>query len=225
MPPPCSEGSACAVGDVGVYCQCYSRVSGEETCLDNQAGRLSLSVVTSPEITFPPHVLEGDLLLELLSDHFQTTSTNSSTSNRMDGTGVVWNVSALSSGTSAPWTIFPSTGLLLPGQSINLRVTNSPSDDFDGTTNITFGVDGMGISADRESSQRASFAEVSMTVTYFHCPAGKFWNSTYCQLCTDADMNGDEGLICSVPGVSTKTLPVTAGYWRANLSDTSIREC
>lgn len=86
-----------------------------------------------------------------------------------------------------PWSRF-----CLMDHSINLRVTNSPSDDFDGTTNVTFGVDGMGISADRESSQRASLAEVNMSVTYFHCPAGKFWNSTNCELCTHADMNGDE---------------------------------
>lgn len=76
--------------------------------------------------------------------------------------------------------------------SITLRVTSSPGDDFDGTTNITFGVDGIGFSADGESSQRMSVAEVDMGVTYYHCAAGNFWNSTDCQLCTSADMNGDE---------------------------------
>lgn len=30
MPPPCSDGSACSVGNVGVYCQCYPGMSGAE---------------------------------------------------------------------------------------------------------------------------------------------------------------------------------------------------
>lgn len=33
-PSLCSEGSACSVGDVGVYCQCYSGVSGAEVRFD-----------------------------------------------------------------------------------------------------------------------------------------------------------------------------------------------
>lgn len=97
------------------------RPARQQTCLDSQADRLSLSVVSSPEITFSPDLLVGNLLLELLSDDSQTTSANASTTDGMDETGVMWNVSALSSGTSSAWTIFPSTGLLLPGQRLEKR--------------------------------------------------------------------------------------------------------
>ncbi|CAM9236456.1 unnamed protein product, partial [Sphacelaria rigidula] len=225
MPPPCSDGSACSVGNVGVYCQCYPGMSGAETCLDSYADRLSLSVVSYPEITYWGHIVAGDLLLKLPYDDNRSNITGASTSNGSNGTGVVWKISALPSDIRTPWTILPSTGLLLPGQSVNLRVANSPSDNFDGTANITFRVDAIDVSTDREFSKWTSVAEVNMSVTFFHCQKGMFWNFVGCKLCTEADMNGDEGLGCSAPGVSTETLPVSPGYWRANLSGTTIRRC
>lgn len=87
----------------------------------------------------------------------------------------------------------PTTAVFCPlGNSVNLRVANSPSDNFDGTVNITFRVDAMDASADRESSKWASVAEVNMSVTFFHCQEGMFWNFMDCKLCTEADLNGDE---------------------------------
>ncbi|CAM9617529.1 unnamed protein product, partial [Ectocarpus sp. 12 AP-2014] len=60
--------------------------------------------------------------------------------------GVIWNVSALplSSGEgSMEWTVFPSTGLLLPGLSITLHVVTLPSEDFNGEATVSFQADGM----------------------------------------------------------------------------------
>lgn len=71
-------------------------------------------------------------------------------------------------------------------------MANSPSDNFDGTANITFRVDAIDVSTDRESSKWTSVAEVNMSVTFFHCQKGMFWNFVGCKLCTEADMNGDE---------------------------------
>lgn len=38
--PPCSEGSLCLDGDMGVYCQCYTRESTLE-----EVGRCGMAVV------------------------------------------------------------------------------------------------------------------------------------------------------------------------------------
>lgn len=82
---------------------------------------------------------------------------------------------------------------MLVENSINVRVANSPGNDFDGEAKTTFRVYGISISADRESSKWVSFAEVDMDVTYFRCPTGMFWSamSSDCDLCTSVHNNGD----------------------------------
>lgn len=101
---------------------------------------LSLRATSTPTDTFFPDMLQGDLLLTLnaADDAAMTTGGGVSTSSgvvtagggSMGGTvgsegGVVWNVSALplllsssdvAAGATMEWTVFPSTGLLRPGE-------------------------------------------------------------------------------------------------------------
>ena len=112
-----------------------------EMCIRGDPQSLHLTVDAQPATTFYPNVLEGylHLSLDLVSGSDAAgVNANSSTSDsgavrRSSGsqstrTGVVWNASALAvvsqkeEGATEErememeWTIFPSTGLLLPGQ-------------------------------------------------------------------------------------------------------------
>lgn len=84
-----------------------------KTCLGGSAEGLSLSVRSHPDTTIHPSLLQAELLLELTSVE-ALTATNSA--GGLEGKAVMWNASALASNLLPPWTIFPSTGLLLPGQ-------------------------------------------------------------------------------------------------------------
>lgn len=93
-------------------------------CVDGDLAALSLVTVVEPESTFHPSLLEGDLTLSLEDTNSEVTGTvttsalpslSQSASNAGNTSGaVVWNVSAISVN-DLEWTVFPATGLLLPG--------------------------------------------------------------------------------------------------------------
>ncbi len=94
-------------------------------CADGGVDALTLSTTTQPEQTFYPNLLEGELLLSLApseSDTTNGTEGGDAYGGSCGGTGgrVVWSVSYRPSPDSAQdeddWTVFPSTGLLLPGE-------------------------------------------------------------------------------------------------------------
>lgn len=100
-----------------------------QVCADGSVDALTLSITNRPEATFYPDLLEGDLELALAPSASVTTSTEdaqATTSSRScSGTGgrVAWSVSGLWSSQGSistqergDWTVFPSTGLLLPGE-------------------------------------------------------------------------------------------------------------
>ncbi|CAM9462085.1 unnamed protein product, partial [Ectocarpus sp. 12 AP-2014] len=261
--PPCSEGSQCIDGDLGVYCQCYTRESSiaegspSETCVTGDPGLLNLTVLSTPVDAVFPTMLDGELLVTLNDDETVTTTSSAGDTGVSvswgAGTegGVIWNVSALpfSSGEgSMEWTVFPSTGLLLPGRSITLHVVTLPSVDFNGEATVSFQADGMSPPATPVAEAVAAAvvqttssgddgegdtAAASFDVSFFHCLEGTYWNNecdtggdsdSCCELCTDLD--GDEdGVNCEDMGATTRTLPVKAGYWRASLDSVYIRQC
>ncbi|CBJ26637.1 adhesin-like protein [Ectocarpus siliculosus] len=261
--PPCSEGSPCIDGDLGVYCQCYTRESSiaegspSETCVTGDPGLLSLTVLSEPADAVYPTMLDGDLLLTLNDDETVTTSSSAGGSgvalSAGAGTegGVIWNVSALvlsSEEGLMEWTVFPSTGLLLPGRSITLHVVTLPLDDFNGEATVSFQADGMSPPASLVAEAAAAVvvqttsladdgegetAAASFDVSFVHCESGTYWNNSCdpegdsvscCELCTDVD--GDEdGVNCDENGATTRTLPIQSGYWRASLDSVYIRQC
>ncbi|CBJ33868.1 probable extracellular nuclease (ISS) [Ectocarpus siliculosus] len=261
--PPCSEGSPCIDGDLGVYCQCYTRESSiakgspSETCVTGDPGLLSLTVLSEPADAVFPTMLDGELLLTLNDDETVTTSSSAGGSgvalSAGAGTegGVIWNVSALllsSEEGLMEWTVFPSTGLLLPGRSITLHVVTLPSEDFNGEATVSFQADGMSPPASLVAKAAAAvvvqttsladdgegeIAAASFDVSFVHCESGTYWNNSCdpegdsvscCELCTD--VGGDEdGVNCEIDGATTRTLPVQPGYWRASLDSDYIRQC
>lgn len=58
-----------------------------------------------------------------------------------------------------------------------------------------------------------------VTVVSFTVPALRFH-----LLCANYQ-HGKQGLDCSSPGATTKSLPINPGYWRADVSSITIREC
>ncbi|CAN0005479.1 unnamed protein product [Ectocarpus fasciculatus] len=229
--PPCSEGSQCIDGDLGVYCQCYTRESSiaegspSETCVTADPGLLNLTVLSTPIGAVFPTMLDGALLLTLNDDGTVTTTTTTSAggpevvvSGGAGGTegGVIWNVSALpiSSGDgSMEWTVFPSTGLLLPGRNITLHVVTLPSEDFNGDATVSFQADGMSPPASpvAETTAAAAAAAIviqttsltddgegdttaasaSFDVSFYHCETGTYWNN-------DCDAGGDADSCCEL---------------------------
>lgn len=102
-----------------------------QACMDGDIESLNLVVETEPgqdDVTgiptpiILPDLPEGNLLLSLGSDAALDTSSSGASGER--GTsGVMWTVSASSVSSSEEldkgvmdWTVFPSTGMLLPGQ-------------------------------------------------------------------------------------------------------------
>ena len=87
-----------------------------QTCLDGNPEGVRLSEKVSPPITFYPSLLEGDLTVSLADDGAISSSTTASsmtmTSSQVTSGGVVWKMSEESSS----WTMFPSVGLLYPGE-------------------------------------------------------------------------------------------------------------
>lgn len=81
-----------------------------------------------PGDTFFPELVEGDLLLwydtetdqveasSSLSDTDENGGSNDSFSGDGTGGGIVWTVQALNQTSLLDWTVFPSTGLLLPNR-------------------------------------------------------------------------------------------------------------
>lgn len=111
----------------------------QERCVNGDPGSLRLATDTQPITTFYPQMLEGKLLLSLdpVTSTAATASTGTGTgtgSSSFDAAGsdvgVAWSISTSSVVVSdgeegdgeelgagvMDWTVYPSTGLLLPGQ-------------------------------------------------------------------------------------------------------------
>ena len=80
-----------------------------QTCLDGYPGDLALSH-KQPEISFYPELLEADIVV-----HFNVSMNTTASSCPTLG-GVMWNMAAVSNDDDITWTVFPSVGLLHPGE-------------------------------------------------------------------------------------------------------------
>lgn len=91
---------------------------------------LNLTLETNPGVTFYPQLVEADILLSYSTSARQaelpsTSSASALSSSNSSGSddfveegdgGLVWSVEALQTTTLFEWTIFPSKGLLYPGE-------------------------------------------------------------------------------------------------------------
>ncbi|CAM9587167.1 unnamed protein product [Ectocarpus fasciculatus] len=247
---PCGEGSWCLGGDLGVYCERYQlRSTSEEVCASGDVDALTLTLIedTEPQRTFYPSLLERELQLSLApsntttidDDDIATTSRSCAGASR-----VAWSVSGLWPSTEDEqddWTVFPSTGLLLPGESVLLRLVSQPNDAFNGLANITVGANDIAalsttasiLASDAEPQSEGG--DITINVEYYFCDEGNFWNSSVsgedrdptvaCTLCTESIDGAVEGVDCASAGATTRDLPIKSGYWRANVTSLTIREC
>lgn len=71
---------------------------------------LDLRLTEYPEVVYSPDLIEADVMLEFVAGDFESGSDF----NIEDG--VAWTASVLEESTEITWTVFPSTGLLFPGQ-------------------------------------------------------------------------------------------------------------
>ncbi|CAB1104673.1 unnamed protein product [Ectocarpus sp. CCAP 1310/34] len=247
---PCGEGSWCLEGDLGVYCERYQlRSTLEEVCASGDVDALTLTLIedTESQRTFYPSLIERELQLSLAAsnatdagdDDIATSSRSCAGANR-----VAWSVSGLwppSEEEQDDWTVFPSTGLLLPGESVRLQLVSQPNDAFNGFANITVRANDI-TALSTTASILASDAEpqseggdVTVSVEHYLCDEGSFWNSSVsgadldptvaCKLCTESIDGAVEGVDCTSAGATTKELPIKAGYWRAKVTSLTIREC
>ncbi|CAB1100085.1 unnamed protein product [Ectocarpus sp. CCAP 1310/34] len=135
--PPCSEGSPCIDGDLGVYCQCYTRESSiaegspSETCVTGDPGLLDLTVLSTPADAVFPTMLAGELLLTLNGDETATTTSSAG------GSGV-----AVSGGRERKAAELPYVPYR-PHDSTTLHVVTLPREDFNGEATVSFQADGM----------------------------------------------------------------------------------
>lgn len=111
--------------------------STRQTCLAGELDSLHLTTEAEPATTFYPTMVEGYLVVSLGTTLAPAVAATANTSDGVardafdeggggsTAAGVVWNVSASSLLVNGEerlgeglmdWTVFPSTGLLLPGQ-------------------------------------------------------------------------------------------------------------
>ena len=91
-----------------------------QTCLDGYPGNLALSLHKQPNISYDPDLLEGDIMVHLKVDGARRSLTPASlTTTAWSGTAlkgvIMWNMSAKLNDDDITWTVFPSVGLLYPG--------------------------------------------------------------------------------------------------------------
>ncbi|CAM9574874.1 unnamed protein product, partial [Ectocarpus sp. 12 AP-2014] len=247
---PCGEGSWCLEGDLGVYCERYQlRSTLEEVCASGDVDALTLTLVedTESQRTFYPSLLERELQLSLApSNATNADDDDIATSSRScaGATRVAWSVSGIwpsSEEEQDDWTVFPSTGLLLPGESVRLRLVSQPNDAFNGLANITVranDITALSTTASilaSDGEPKSEGGNITVSVEYYLCDEGNFWNSSVsgvdldptvaCTLCTESIDGAVEGVDCASAGATTRELPIKAGYWRATVTSLTIREC
>ncbi|CBJ33129.1 asn/thr-rich large protein family protein [Ectocarpus siliculosus] len=247
---PCGVGSWCLEGDLGVYCEHYQlRSTLEEVCASGDVDALTLTLIedTESQPTFYPSLLERELQLSFApSNATNADDDDIATSSRscVGASRVAWSVSGLwpsSEEEQDDWTVFPSTGLLLPGESVRLRLVSQPNDAFNGLANITVranDITALSTTASILASNtepQSEGGDVTVGVEYYFCDEGNFWNSSVsgadldptvaCTLCTESIDGAIEGVDCASAGATTTELPIKAGYWRANVTSLTIREC
>ncbi|CAM9127983.1 unnamed protein product [Choristocarpus tenellus] len=209
----CSSVEDCLDGDMGVYCDCYTPdvpLDGEEVCFDGSS-MLHLSTESSVGNFFSPDKMTADILLEADSSV---------------ETGIVWNMRVdgvediKGARLDVTWDIFPSTGVLMPGKSILVRVTGIAPLDLNGPLNTSFVV-----SNGPSVSLLVDNPHVVVQTQFFHCDKGLFWTDQgECRPCSS--LNGAaEGVDCSEPGSTQKTLRLIEGFWRASGDSIHIKEC
>ena len=208
----CSDSNACGAGEclnssLGVLCECLE--NGE--CLHG-GGKLSLTVETpaAAVTTYPESV---SYVLALSADTDGTTH-------------AIWELDFEADDLDLK--VFPSSGVLPPGGTVNISVTGtSANQDVGGNLISYFDVTTVGMT----SLDSTTDNELEVSSTFYLCNAyeyampldGDDEGTFSCEQC--ATIDGEEGVDCDSPGATLASLPIREGYWRSSLESLEIREC
>lgn len=210
----CSDTGVCGTGvcmnsELGVLCECLP--SGG--CLDD-GGFVSLS--PSPDNDDDSYSAGDDVTFKLIVEASDDGSTD-----------VLWNISSLSA--FLDFTMFPSAGVLPPGRNVTIGVVGSPSNfDVGGGNSLstTFELRTVG-----SRWENGTTRTLTVYFSFYLCDQYMFAvngndSSFDCDKCLDGSLYGDlDGVDCSEPGSTLRTLNIRRGYWRESIESYAIREC
>ncbi|CAN0419853.1 unnamed protein product [Pylaiella littoralis] len=205
----CSESSICGPGecvdsDLGVLCECLE----DSDCLDG-GGALSITVKTPPAaVTFSPELVYFELMVSAAAD----------------GTApAIWELTHESEELALQ--VFPSSGVLPPGDNVTVSVTGSAlEEDVGGGLVSRFVATSIGSG----NSDSAAGVDVDVESVFYLCKVFEYAmpadnGGVTCEQC--ASIDGAEGVDCSNPGATLASLPVRAGYWRSSRESLAIKSC
>eukprot|EP00752_Nemacystus_decipiens_P008150 g7289.t1 len=209
----CEDPNACGPGqcvdsDLGVLCECLE--NGD--CL-GRGGDLSIDVRTEPAaVTYSPDEVYYELTVAAGEE---------------GTTPAIWNLTIVSDDLAL--LVFPSSGVLLPGDEATVSVTGTPlREDVGGDLVSRFIVRSVVTGA----SGSTNAVELKITSAFFFCQAYEYAalpddddpdSSVLCEQCVT--IVGDQGVDCERPGATLHTLPIREGYWRSSPGSLTIHPC
>eukprot|EP00903_Cladosiphon_okamuranus_P020452 g18772.t1 len=206
-PNACGQGE-CVDSDLGVLCECLAN----GVCLDG-GGALSVGVKTAPpDVTFSPSPVYFELVVSAAAE---------------GSTPAIWRLACEADDLDLQ--VFPSSGVLPPGDNVTVAVTGNPlREDVGGNLLSRFVVTSVG----SDSSGSTAGVDVDVESAFYLCQAFEYALpvggegpdvSTTCQPCVTID--GEEGVDCELPGATLASLPLREGYWRSSRQSEVIHSC
>eukprot|EP00903_Cladosiphon_okamuranus_P012166 g11413.t1 len=206
-PNACGQGE-CVDSDLGVLCECLAN----GVCLDG-GGALTVGVKTAPpDLTFSPSPVYFELVVSAAAE---------------GSTPAIWRLAFEADDLDLQ--VFPSSGVLPPGDNVTVAVTGNPlREDVGGNLLSRFAVTSVG----SDSSDSTAGVDVDVESAFYLCQAFEYVLpvgddgpdvSTTCQPC--AAIDGEEGVDCELPGATLASLPLREGYWRSSRQSEVIHSC
>eukprot|EP00752_Nemacystus_decipiens_P008151 g7290.t1 len=209
-PNSCGAGGECVDSDLGVLCECLE--NGD--CLDD-GGALSIGVKTDPPpVTFSPSPVYFELVVS---------------AGAAGTTPAIWRLAYEADDLDLQ--VFPSSGVLLPGDNVTVAVTGTPlREDVGGNLVSSF----VATSVGGGTEESTTGVDVEVESAFFLCQAFEYALpeadnndpddvSTTCKPCVTID--GEEGVDCELPGATLASLPIREGYWRSSQESLVIHSC
>eukprot|EP00752_Nemacystus_decipiens_P008148 g7287.t1 len=212
-PGACGAAGECVDSDLGVLCEC---LEGDRECLDG-GGALSIGVEKEPPpVTYYPDPVYFELVVAAAAD---------------GTTPVIWSL--IFEADDLDLQLFPSSGVLPPGQNTTVTVTGTQlQQDVGGDLLSRFVATSVGSSGgdsgEGSTTSRAA-TEVEVTSAFYLCrefeyavPVGNT-TEVVCEQCVT--ITGAEGVDCERPGATLASLPVREGYWRSSREAQVVHQC
>ena len=210
----CGDKGECVDSVLGVLCVC---IDEDTPCLID-GGTLELGVITDPEnVTYNPNPVQFNL-----------------TVSAKEG-GVTLAIWALSYGADdMELVVVPESGVLPPGESLTIIVTGTPvGNDVGGNLASTFNLSSVGSTSPTNGGSEGIVVQtIEVRSMFYLCQAFQyakpadgddFTESVECKQCVL--IRGAEGVDCTKPGATQASLPIKAGYWRANGTSLTVHSC